>query len=294
MASPLACKVARMIKRLFHRGVALNLGSDEIQARSTERLRASLATRQVVAPARLAELGVMSDRALEAQASALDALSAQLASELSAGTTAPARILAQVQEQDTPLPGTWTEVLGNARGWSAGSNDFQRVVLESLVEYLGCERACVRILITNRDRDSLANTGDDGTTRQRLILDPASLAQSDIPPLTFSRLAKGDPTEVLMAPGQALELKLAHQRFLLVSGVPWLLVDDVGEDLRLQPGHTLVGRSSDCEAMVHESYVSISRRHMALDIRGTASVIITDLSSLGTFLPKAYLECQPH
>lgn len=283
-----------MIDKLFRRGVALTLGSERIQARSAERLRASLSAREVVAPARLAELGVMSDRALDAQAAALDALVAQLASELATGRTAPSQVLAQIQEQDTPLPTLWTEVLANARSWGNGAQPFQHVVLESLMEYLGCERACVRILVTNRDHDSRVNAQDDGTTRQRLILDPADLAKDDAHSSTFNRLPKGDPVEVSMAPGQALEIKLANHRFMLVSGVPWLLVDDVGEDLRLQPGRTVVGRSADCEAVVHESYVSVSRRHMALDIQGTESVIITDLSSLGTFLPQEYLRSQLH
>ena len=283
-----------MIDKLFRRGVSLTLGSELIRARSADRLRACLSSRVVVAPARLAELGVMSDRALEAQAAALDALSAQLASELATGNTAPPRVLAEIQEQDTPLPATWTEVLAHARGWGMGTDSFQRVVLESLLEYLGCERACVRILVTNRDHDSLANAQDDGATRQRLILDPADLAMDDAHSSTFNRLAKGDPTQVSMAPGQALEIKLANHRFILVSGVPWLLVDDAGEDLRLQPGRTVVGRSADCEAVVHESYVSVSRRHMALDIQGTESVIITDLSSLGTFLPQEYVRSRLH
>jgi hypothetical protein len=278
-----------VIRRLFQRGVTFRLGAREIQAASAPSLRAALAGHAPVSMARMAELGALSDRALRARATALDDLGARVGASLAGGQAQLHPLLAQLHAGGVPLDRPWSEILATARHWTPARSDYQRAVLEALLEHLRGERDCVRTLLANRGRAAMSGPGGGGEPgagpRQQLLYEPALLAGQARAPTQFIRLTKGDPLEIPMARGQALELMLAHHRFLVVCGSPWLLVDETGEDLRLGGGRNVVGRSVDCETIVHRSLRAVSRRHAIFEVEGTARLSITDMSSFGTFVP---------
>ncbi len=280
--------------RLFDRGVVLRLGAREIRAASAEALRASLAGQAAVNPARMAELGALDDHALGARAAALEDLTARLAGALARGDVDPAEMVARIQAEDTPLEPSWSDALAIARGWTAG---YQLALLEALVEHLAGERDCVRTLLANRGRVPAApgSAADaESAPRQRLLLDADALAGEAGARPAFDRMPKGVHLEIPMSAGQALSILLAQHRYLVVAGTPWLLVDELGEDIKLKPGRNVVGRSPDCDAVVHESCRAVSRRHAVLETEGTTLLRITDISSLGTFVPRAYLDNRLH
>jgi len=288
-----------MIGRLFERGVVLRMGAREIRADSTRDLRATLMGLSAVTPARMAELGVMSDRALALRAAALDELGARVSAALAQRDADAADLLARLHTEDTPLDRHWADALAGARAWGAGRGEYQRTVLEALVEHVAGERDCARTLLANRARppggagQAIASESESGP-RQRLVLDAAALAGDPSAGLEFNRMPKGDPLEIAMSAGQAVQIMLAQHRFLVIAGTPWLLVDEFGEDCKLRPGRNVVGRSTECDALVHDSYRAISRRHAVLETEGTRLLRITDISSLGTFVPRAYLDNRLH
>lgn len=284
-----------MIGRLFDRGVVLRMGSREIRAGSSRELRAALMGLSAVTPARMAELGAMGDRALALRASALDDLGARVTASLAQRDADPASLLARLHAEDTPLDRHWADALSSARTWSDARGEYQRALLEALVEHLAGERDCVRTLLANRARPGMAVAAEpDTATRQHLVFDAAALAGDAPAGLEFNRMPKGDPLEIAMSAGQAVQIMLAQHRFLVVSGTPWLLVDEFGEDCKLRAGRNVVGRSTECDAMVHDTYRAISRRHAVLETEGTALLRLTDISSLGTFVPRAYLDNRLH
>jgi hypothetical protein len=285
-----------MIRRLFERGVRLRMGSREIRAGSARELLATLIGLSAVTPARMAELAAMGDRALALRASALDDLGARVSEALARRDAEPASLLARLHTEDTPLERHWADALAGARSWNSARGAYQRALLEALVEHLSGERDCVRTLLANRVRPSGLPAAADADTasRQQLVFDAAALAGDPPDGLEFNRMPKGDPLEIALCIGQAVQIMLARHRFLIVSGTPWLLVDEFGEDCKLRAGRNLVGRSTECDAMVHDSYRAISRRHAVLETEGTALLRLTDISSLGTFVPRAYLDNRLH
>lgn len=283
-----------MIRGLFQRGVSLNLAGRDVRAATSTDLRNALAAHVPVSSARMADLGALGDRELSSHAAALDDLARQLGTALAGGDD-PLALLAPA---DVALGRAWSDAVTGAQRWRRSQRAFRRALTEALLAHLGAERDCVRTLLANRGRGPGGGrepaVDPDPGLRQQLIFDPAALAGRDGEREDFDRLQKGDPLEVLMREGQALVLLLAQHRFLVVAGSPWLLVDELGADIKLRPGRNVVGRSVDCDAVVSESCRAVSRRHLVLETEGTRLLRITDLSSLGTFVPRAELDSQLH
>ena len=76
----------------------------------------------------------------------------------------------------------------------------------------------------------------------------------------------------------------------LVSGSPYVLVDQKGYDYRLKSGKNVVGRSDQCDLAVDPEYRAVSRKHVIVEATLGAPVRITDISSLGTFVPREHLD----
>ena len=288
-----------MIARLFNRGVVLRMGARELRAGTSQDLRSKLAGHAAVSAARLTELGNFADVELAAHAAGLAALTASLSTMLSRRVCDPAQILLQIHESRTPVGEVWASAIAQVREWPSARSNYQRALLDAFVEYLASERDCIRTLLDNRRRatrvDPRAGGGDSEVVlHQRLIFDVAKDDNPSSEPTEFNRLTKGEPLDIPISSGQCVQIMLAHYRFALVCGSPWRLVDEYGEDLRLTEGRCVTGRSAECDLVVHDSFRAISRRHVVLETHATNLLRVTDISSLGTFLPRAYLDNRLH
>ena len=284
-----------MIARLFDRGVVLRMGAREIRAGTTGSLRSTLTAYAALNAARITELGKLADAQLAAHATWLAALAADLSDRLSHRDCNPTEILTHVREARAPLDEVWINAIAQVSQWPHTRSDYQHALLDALVEYLASERDCARTLIDNRARAPLDHSRSGAADcelllHQQLIFDVACDDDADNQPIEFDRLVKGEPLDIPIAAGQCIQILLAHYRFALICGTPWRLVDRYGEDLRLTPGRCVTGRSNECDLLVHDSFRAISRRHAVLETQGTDLLRITDISSLGTFTPRAYLD----
>ena len=280
-----------MIGRLFDRGVVLQMGAREIRANSARGLRSDLTGHAAVSAARLTELGRLPDGELAAHAAGLATLTASLNDTLSQLNCDPAKVLAHVHGANAPLDATWASAIAQVNTWPTGRSEYQRALLDALLEYLACERDCVRTLLENRrrppqDQARVAANEDEAAFRQQLIFDVALDDNAAPEALEFNRLIKGEPLEIPLSAGQCIQLMLAHHRFALICGSPWRLVDEFGEDLRLTPERCVAGRSNECDLVVDDGFRAISRRHVVFETRGQELLQITDISSLGTFVPQ--------
>ena len=128
------------------------------------------------------------------------------------------------------------------------------------------------------------NSGPD-LTAQRLSFDLAELAALPLASTTIERTAKGESLRVRFKLHQSLRLRLGKHDFLLVSGQHFLLIDECGAEVRVIGPRCLVGRGSECGATVNQRYRPVSRKHTIVEIEDDGGVQLTDISSLGTFLP---------
>jgi hypothetical protein len=288
-----------MISRLFDRGVVLRLGTGELRAGSSQDLRSKLTGLAAVSAMRMTELGNLTDAELEAHAAGLATLTANLSAKLSHEDCKPEQILVQVRDASMQVVEVWASAIAQVCAWPSARIPYQRALLDAFVEYLASERDCIRTLIDNRRRaarvEPRPGAGDSETLlHQRLIFDVAEDDEAKREPLEFNRLTKGEPLDIPICAGQCVQIMLAQYRFALVCGSPWRLIDEYGEDLRLTQGRCVAGRSAECDLVIHDSFRAISRRHIVLETQAIGVLRVTDISSLGTFLPRAYLDNRLH
>ena len=99
------------------------------------------------------------------------------------------------------------------------------------------------------------------------------------------RMAKGESLRMHFKQHQSLRMRLGKHDFVLVSGQQFLLIDECGAEVRVVGPRCLIGRGSGCGATVNQRYRSVSRKHLIVEIEDDGWVHLTDISSLGTFLP---------
>ena len=64
-----------------------------------------------------------------------------------------------------------------------------------------------------------------------------------------------------------------------------LFIDDTNNSLRLTDGRYATGRDSECGIPLNPEYRDISRKHLMVDVVEQQQVQLTDVSSLGSFVP---------
>lgn len=288
-----------MFGRSKNRGVTLTIGVNRLRATSTTEFDAALNPLTVISAQRMAELASLDDEALIYADQELERMIGQLSGSLNTDAE-----IAETAKRIQALGGAhtpWSEAFQLASGWQDHQRPFRQSLLNAYRQYLSNERVCLHTLQANRQRtpreaQQRAGKQPPSGRRQQLIFSPRVLG---IDPrgggeMALTRLGKGNVIEVPLQPGQSLTLMFSRHLFLVVCGDPWLLIDTHGEDTQLQPGRNLVGRSNDCDVVVNERYFAVSRRHALLETDDMAVLKITDLSSLGTFIPHAGLENRFH
>lgn len=111
----------------------------------------------------------------------------------------------------------------------------------------------------------------------------------DLPEDGFARLPKGEPVAVLLKPNEPLAVVLADHRLHLVMDSSLALVDAVGQRRELRAGRNIVGRDGQCDVVIDQNFKNVSRKHLLIETEGESVVRLTDISSLGTFVPCEHL-----
>jgi predicted component of type VI protein secretion system len=75
---------------------------------------------------------------------------------------------------------------------------------------------------------------------------------------------------------------------LMVNEEGAVLTDDSGLTVPIQEGRLVIGRSTDCDVVLHDAPADVSRKHLMIEA-GHQEVRLTDLSSHGTYVPKRAL-----
>ena len=95
-------------------------------------------------------------------------------------------------------------------------------------------------------------------------LEALRLVTSHVPEI--ERLPKGEPARIRFKPQQSLRIWLAKHDFVLVSGTQFLLVDESGEDVRVNGPRCVISRGASCKAMVESRYRAVSHKHLIVVI----------------------------
>ena len=297
-----------MLKRLFTKPVKLDIGAGTLELRSAREFELALGGRTGLSTMRIATLGVLADEALLREEDALQAMEQRIVGALgqSAGDAGGGvdHFLRDLDLASVPDDNDWRLVLGAVRGLGEAHDDYKKAALLKYIAYLSSSKEFVRTIRSNRQGMGAAEVvaretdANDTGSRQRLVLDLDTLLgavplQQEVSD-EFSRMPKGEVLELELLPHQAFVMMLGKNRFTLVSGSPFLLVDDNGNDYRLRPGKNIIGRSQQCDVMIDSVYRAVSRRHLIVEASQGRTCRLTDISTIGTFVPRAHVDNRLH
>jgi hypothetical protein len=286
-----------MLKRLFEKSVELPVGAGYLRFKDLGELEYALKDKTALSSDSVLALGKLSDDALLKAAEAHRSMEERIVDALSGPGNAVQKFLTGLELERVSGDHVWRELVGAIRTLDEAFQPCQKAVLLSYVAYLSAAQDVIRTIRVNRlgsaddfDIPQGKPTSDLGR-RQQLLFDLQALSGiRDSRALSedkgLARMAKGDPVEIQFGEHQSLDIVLAKYRFALVSGRPFLLVDQTGHDLKLQPGKNIIGRSARCSVALDCAFGAVSRKHLIVEIDPENRVRLIDISTLGTFLPR--------
>lgn len=107
---------------------------------------------------------------------------------------------------------------------------------------------------------------------------------------TLKPVPRGETICVRFVDGHELDIKLASHRYKLFPGKHFCLVDDSsGVTHLLRSGRNVIGRHSGNEVVIDPAYLAISRKHVIVEPISENAVLLTDISSHGTFITPKHI-----
>lgn len=295
-----------MLKRLFERSVELSVGAGQLRFKDLGQLEYALKDKTALSSDSVSALGKLSDDGLIREAEAYRSMEQRIVDMLSSPGNNVEQFLKRLELDQISEDHDWRDLIGAIRTLDEGCEPYKKAALLKYVAYLSAAQDVIRTIRVNRlgsvdksDDRVRGKPNADLAQRQRLMFDLQALsAIGGTPALSdengFSRMSKGETMEVQFGEHQSLDIVLAKYRFSLVSGRPFLLVDETGHDLKLRPGKNIIGRSARCGVTLDSAFGAVSRKHLVVEIDQKDRVRLTDISTLGTFLPRDLIGSKLH
>lgn len=254
---------------------------------SVGEFRAFLEGRTKVPPQRVDEFLEWDDQVLQEAMGEVEGVLRRFAEAVADAASAPAGTRDFLRALDLKLISqdhNWRAIFATVRAQSIWSDEHRELAIKNYLEYLGFRRRLLAFI--QEKRASLSETrawyftltptgapGEEGASRG------AAAA-----PEGFYRLPNGAPVELALPASRVLYVWLAGSRFQLVGSQPAQVITDQGESLPCFRDRNLVGRHVSSDVVVPERYVSVSRAHLLVEWHKGGRVVLTDLSTYGTFI----------
>jgi hypothetical protein len=175
---------------------------------------------------------------------------------------------------------------------------YKRLALIKYMQYLGARQEVIRLIFALKNRQ----TGSARTTSGQRRLNGAAVLETMVFDISASdndslfgatslqRLPRGEAVKLYALPGHAIDIRLAKHAFRLVNDNGWVLCEADGRRHALADVQTMVGRGRDNDIRLDAQYNYLSRRHMIVEPQDDHVILVTDLSSHGTFAPAMQTE----
>jgi len=183
----------------------------------------------------------------------------------------------------------WRALFANLIELPAGSDRFLRSALGKYQQYLAARLSTVRLIMDMKALSAGAseNAEDAHSTATMMFA-------SDGVPRPFNRdelrrLPQGEAVTLRLARGSAISLKLARHQFSLTHNRDWTLIADNGKTYTLHEGVNCVGRGRDNDVSLDPDFRNVSRKHLLAQPLADDVIVLTDISSHGTYVPPTAL-----
>lgn len=200
----------------------------------------------------------------------------------------------------------WREIFAEVAGKGEDYEPHKRVLIVKYLQYLSTRKRLLAHVLAHRtaleDTDEQPNhTQEPGHAQEPShaqepgmgqssgkpegILNAASLSVQV--PEKFERLQMGESVQLDLPHGRTIDLMLARRVYQLSgSDEPKLIAPD-GAAHPLNEGRNMIGRHPECDIVTDRNFHDVSRVHVIIEWNREPWVKVTDLSTLGTFVPSS-------
>ena len=167
--------------------------------------------------------------------------------------------------------------------------DYKRVALVKYMQYLQARQDAIRTLYSqrkaNRNEAAVQVQSPEDKIRETLIFDLSEGVPDGSTDDGMRRLPKGEPISFGISASTPLHVKLVKHACTITVDNGLMFIDDANNSSPLTAGRYTIGRDGECEIPLNPEYRDISRKHLIVDVVGQQQVQLTDVSSLGSFVP---------
>ncbi len=186
----------------------------------------------------------------------------------------------------TPEDHDWSSILFALGETRHVPERYRRVGLVKYVQYLGARRDVLGKVLRELQRAKEPEAVPSVRRVAERVPVDASRVNTRSMRGVYVRLPRRKPVSIELSEGEDIPLILARRRFKLTRRDGGLvLIDDRRRRHEIVRGRTFIGRSQICEVQVAGESPDISRKHACIDLLADGSILVTDLSTRGTFVP---------
>lgn len=174
---------------------------------------------------------------------------------------------------------------------------YKRLALIKYMQYLGARQEIIRLIFAtkNRSKASPRTPAHEGSSNsaemlETMVFDVSASGKDSALNGNLQRLPRGEAVKLYALPGHAIEIRLAKHPFRLLNDNGWVLCEPDGRRHALADAQTMVGRGRDNDIRLDAQFNYLSRRHIIVEPHDDHVILVTDLSSHGTFAPAMQTE----
>lgn len=287
-----------MLASLFRKPLTLQIGERTLRFDSKVDFEFALASRTEVPAGKIAELVRCTTEQLRAEASSVRQIERHFVDVLARSIQEPGSIGYLLREMDMKFfsqDHEWRAIMQALARQERSFDEFKQLALIKYTQYLASRQDVLKGIYSHKSAPGAVEQDGEHDPepqfRATLIFDvseppalrPFEAAQDS--PARLVRLPRGESIRLCPTPAQPVEIVLSRHPFRLRLGAAPVLVDDEGTEQRLQQGRNLLGRHPDSNIMIDAAYRDVSRTHAIVEIEPDGGLLLTDLSSHGTFVP---------
>lgn len=186
---------------------------------------------------------------------------------------------------------SWRTIIEQLSGLGPEHELYRRVALTKYLQYLDSRQEAIQTVFSlksplfNRDGATRScQTSSDFDAKETISFD-----LKDVPALNpeYLCLPRGETLLLNIPTGQCLTVFLANFRFKFNYHQGWQVTVPNGTRFHLQAGKNSIGRSRSNDILVDGDLRKISRIHLTVETVDANSLLFTDSSSHGTYVPIA-------
>jgi len=291
-----------MFKKAFSGALTVEIGDVALRFESPAQFEFALGGRVGLPSSKVISLLAQPDDVLLREGEGMRQIEQRFVEVLSRSMETGSGVGAFLAELDSSMISQdhdWRSVIGGLNRLDASYEEYKRIAMVKYMQYLASRQEVVNAVYARRQMErEEQGAGPEASEaapvrekmRDTMVFDVARFEPAERGEEELSRLPKGETIEIVLQSHQSFALLLAKHRFGISCDEGLHFIDDEGNDSLLHTGKNIVGREAGNDVPIDATYRDVSRKHLIIETDGAHVLRLTDISSLGTFVPPDFLD----